>query len=228
MPPAGNWRCGIRAAPRIFYFAGEVDITSRVNARITSPVVGEISGAEDDPIFSILNTLFSTLFGRRLGTESDGTSLRANALTPADVDLDTATVEHFPANTRDVTLKSKVAITTYVSRVRHSIGGYFVKQGFAYAGPRWGSLNKYANTVYGTSNPGSHITFQVLGNLKIFGTNTALNETPAIFTATSDPNGQKLKSNFAFPCEIAESSNDFSNTLIRYDKTNITFDDSTP
>ena len=152
------------------------------------------------------------MFGRRLGTESDGTSLRANALTPADVDLDTATVEHFPANTRDVTLKSKVAIATYVSRVRHSIGGYFVKQGFAYAGPRWGSLNKYANTVYGTTNPNSHITFQVLGNLKIFGTNTALNETPAIFTATSDPNGQKLKSNFAFPCEVNTSY----------------FDDSTP
>ena len=189
-----------------FYFSGEVDITSRVNARITSPVVGEISGAEDDPIFSIINTLFSTLFGRRLGTESDGTSLRANALSPADVDLKTDTVEHFPANTRDVTLKSKVAVSTYVSRVRHSIGGYFVKQGFAYVGPRWGSLNKYANTVYGTSNPGSHITFQVLGNLKIFGTNTELNETPAIFTATSDPNGQKLKSSFAFPCEVSTST----------------------
>jgi len=115
-----------------------------------------------------------------------------------------------------------------VSRVRHSIGGYFVKQGFAYAGPRWGSLNKYANTVYGTSNPNSHITFQVLGNLKIFGTNTALNETPAIFTATSDPNGQKLKSNFAFPCEVIASSNDFSNTLIKFDSNLATFDDTTP
>jgi hypothetical protein len=211
-----------------FYFAGEVDITSRINARISSPVVGQISGAVDDPFLSILNTLFSTLFGRRLGTESDGTSLRANALIPADVDLDPDTIEHFPANTRDVTLKSKFAITTYVSRVRHSIGGFFVKQGFAYAGPRWGSLNKYANTVYGTTNPGSHITFQVLGNLKIFGTNTALNETPAIFTATSDPNGQKLKSNFAFPCEVAASSNDFSNTLIKFDSNLATFDDTTP
>ena len=212
-----------------FYFTGEVAIQSRVNARITSPVEGIVTGTEDSPIFSILNTLFSTLFGRRLGTESDGTSLRANALTPADVDLDTSTVEHFPANTRDVTIKSKFSVSSYVSRVRGNVANQaFVKQGFVYAGPRWGSLNRFANTAYGTTSPNSHITFATLGNLKVFGTRSSLDGTPAVFTATSDFYGQKIKSNFAFPCEIASSSNDFSNTLIKFDSDNATFDDTTP
>ena len=53
----------------------------------------------------IINTLFSTIFGRRLGTESDGTSLRASPQAGVDPDFNDSTTEHFTTNTRDVTLK---------------------------------------------------------------------------------------------------------------------------
>jgi hypothetical protein len=212
-----------------FYFAGEVAIQSRVNAKITSPVDGIVSGAQDDPIFSIVNTLFSTIFGRRLGTETDGTSLRANAQLGVGADLDTDTIEHFTANTRDVTLKSRVNITTYVSRVRGTVANEaFIKQGFAYAGPRWGSLNRFANTAYGTSATGSHITFETLGNLKVFGTRSSLDGQEAVFKMTSDSVGRKVKSNFAFPTEIIFNSESFDNTVTKFDDTDLTFDDTIP
>ena len=34
----------------------------------------------------------------------------------------------------------------YTSRVRRTIDGVEVKQGYAYAGPRFGTINKFANT----------------------------------------------------------------------------------
>ena len=211
-----------------FYFAGEVDITSRVNARITSPVVGEISGAEDDPIFSIINTLFSTLFGRRLGTVDDGTSLRANANIPADVDLNPDTIEHFTSNTRDLTLKRPNVVIDYTSRVRRTIDSVNISQGFAYAGPRFGTLNRFANTAFGINNTGSGITFQILNEIKVQGTKSSLDGREGIFLMTSNEDGQKVKTNFTLPAEIAVSQPLFSNTLIKFDADVFTFDNTNP
>jgi len=50
-----------------FYFTGQVDIESRLNAQIQS-ITGINSGVDYEGIALILNTLFSTIFGRRLGT----------------------------------------------------------------------------------------------------------------------------------------------------------------
>ena len=118
-------------------------------------------------IFSILNTLFSTLFGRRLGTVDDGTSQRSDTNLPADVDLEPATVEHFPNNTRDLTL-TRLPIELNITRKKRAIiDGELVKQGYAYAGPRFGTLNKFANTIFGLSATGSGITFEVLNGIKV-------------------------------------------------------------
>ena len=61
-----------------FYFTGQVDIESRITVTAGGPVRGVTSGREEVPFLQIANTLFSTIFGRRLGTNSDGTSLRLN------------------------------------------------------------------------------------------------------------------------------------------------------
>src|SRR6056300_1739284 len=82
-----------------FYVTGQVNIETRVNAGISFPVEGIISGVEESPIFGILNTLFSTIFGRRLGTEDDGTTLRATPQLGVDPDFDDSTSEHFTPNT---------------------------------------------------------------------------------------------------------------------------------
>ena len=211
-----------------FYFTGQVDLVSTLNAQIKAPVDGEISGASESPIFSILNTLFSTLFGRRLGTVDDGTTLRANAHLPADVDLDARTTEHFTANTRDLTLSRPDVEIDYTSRVRRTIDGVEVKQGYAYAGPKFGTINKFANTAFGINASGSKITFQILNEILVQGTRTSLDGRNGIFLMTSDANGQLIKTNFALPSQFAVSTESFDNTVTNFAQTTVTFDDSTP
>ena len=225
-----NWRDSFKKTMHTagFYFTGQVDLENRINLRIKAPVDGVISGVSESPIFSILNTLFSTLFGRRLGTVDDGTSLRANANIPADVDLNPNTVEHFTANTRDLTLKRPNVVIDYTSRVRRIIDGVNISQGFAYAGPRFGTLNRFANTAFGINNTGSGITFQILNEIKVQGTKSSLDGREGIFLMTSNEDGQKVKTNFTLPAEIAVSQPLFSNTLIKFDADVFTFDNTNP
>ena len=225
-----NWRDSFKKTMHTagFYFTGQVDLENRINLRIKAPVDGVISGISESPIFSILNTIFSTLFGRRLGTVDDGTSLRANANLPADVDLNPDTVEHFTSNTRDVTLKRPNVVIDYTSRVRRTIDSVNISQGFAYAGPRFGTLNRFANTAFGINNTGSGITFQILNEIKVQGTKSSLDGREGIFLMTSNEDGQKVKTNFTLPAEIAVSQPLFSNTLIKFDADVFTFDNTNP
>ena len=225
-----NWRDSFKKTMHTagFYFTGQVDLENRINLRVRAPIVGAISGVSESPIFSILNTLFSTLFGRRLGTVDDGTSLRANANIPADVDLNTDTVEHFTANTRDVTLKRPTLVIDYTSRVRRTIDNVNISQGFAYAGPRFGTINRLANTTFGINNSGSGITFQILNEIKVQGTRSSLDGRQGIFLMTSDAEGQKVKTNFALPTELAVSEPLFDNTLIKFDSDVFTMDNTNP
>ena len=225
-----NWRDSFKKTMHTagFYFTGQVDLENRINLRVRAPIVGAISGVSESPIFSILNTLFSTLFGRRLGTVDDGTSLRANANIPADVDLNTDTVEHFTANTRDVTLKRPTLVIDYTSRVRRTIDNVNISQGFAYAGPRFGTINRLANTAFGINNSGSGITFQILNEIKVQGTRSSLDGRQGIFLMTSDAEGQKVKTNFALPTELAVSEPLFDNTLIKFDSDVFTMDNTNP
>jgi len=225
-----NWRDAFKKTMHTagFYFTGQVDLENRINLRIKAPVDGIISGVSESPLFAILNTLFSTLFGRRLGTVDDGTTLRATANIPADVDLNPATVEHFTANTRDLTLSRPTLEIDYTSRVRRTIDGVNISQGFAYAGPRFGTLNKFANTAFGINNSASGITFQTLNEIKVRGTRSSLDGREAIFLMTSNEDGQKVKTDFTLPAEVAISQPLFSNTLIKFDNTNFTMDDTNP
>jgi hypothetical protein len=213
-----------------FYFTGQVDITSQLDVRGTLPLVGAVSGRTEVeiPLIAILNTLFSVIFGRRLGTIDDGTSLRAKPLEPGAIDLDHNTNEHFEANQRDVTLTRPGLTIDYLSRKRATIGGQFVKAGYAYAGPKWGTLNKYANTIFNTSIGGTGHTFEQLNNLKVFGTRTSLDGQGGVFLMSSHPEGQKVKMALAFPSFLTYSSNEFSNTVTNFSQTGPTFDDTTP
>ena len=210
-----------------FYFTGQVDITNRVDARGSLPMVGAVSGRSEVeiPLIAILNTLFSTIFGRRLGTDSDGTSLRANALESGLIDQDPQTNEHFAANQRDVTLTAAGIDFDYLSRKRSSISGQLVKAGHIYGGPRWGTLNKYATTIF-ANDPG--YTFKTLNELKVFGTRTSLDGQSGIFLMSSDPNGKGVKMKTAFPSVITFNQNDFSNTVVTWSDTMPLFDDTTP
>ena len=217
-----------------FYFTGQVDIESRITVTASGPVSGVVSGVEESPLLSLVNTIFSTVFGRRLGTASDGTSLRANAQVGVNPDASNTYEETFGSNTRDITLTREDINLNYLSRQRNIITdgagvNHDVRSGYAYAGPRFNSLNRFANTAFGNTNPGSHAsTFQTLNDLRITGTKTALDGQQApIFLLTSSEIGRRIKMNYTFPAEIASNKDLFSNTLTRFDLSGTTFDDTT-
>ena len=206
-----------------FYFSGEVAIENRLSAKIKAPVVGEISGVSESPLLGLLTTIFARNVRRKMGTLTDGTTLRATPLAGYTFS------DRPSSSTRDTTVRLRFSVTALVSRVRKKVAGIDVATGFAYAGPRYGTLNKYHNTIFlgGNRTNGSGITFEVLSDLKVFGTKTVLDGQPAVFKVTSDPNGQKLKTNFTIPADINIAADLFSNTVQRFDQTNLTFDDTT-
>jgi len=217
-----------------FYFTGQVDIESKITVTANGPVRGVTSGAEEVPFLQIANTLFLSVFGRRLGTKTDGTSLRANAKEKGTVDVSNAYQDPFSANTRDVTLTRENLEIDYLSRKRNKISDksgtvHDVRSGYAYAGPRFSSINRFGNTIYGTSASNSFATtFQNLNALRITGTKTAFDGQEVPISVYNSVIGGKLKTNYAFPTQFAVSADLFSNTLTKFDTTNLTFDDSTP
>jgi len=216
-----------------FYFTGQVDIESRIVVTAKGPVEGVTSGVLETPLLSLVNTLFTTVFGRRLGTNSDGTSLRANANVGVNVDVSNTFEDPFAANTRDLTITREPITLNMVSRPRNLLTDnsgvtHDIRSGYAYGGPRYNSLNKFANTAFARAGSNAN-TFQTLNALRITGTKTALDgQQVPIFLLTSSEIGRQLKMNYAFPTETAFNANLFSNTLIRFDNSNISFDDTNP
>ena len=218
-----------------FYFTGQVDIESKIVVTAKGPVQGVTSGTLEAPLLSLVNTLFTTVFGRRLGTKTDGTSLRVKPQSGGNSDVSNDFRDPFDANTRDLTATRENITLDYLSRPRNLfVDGsgvtHDIKSGYAYGGPRYSSLNKYANTVFGLSNPDSHAnSFVNLNNLRIEGTKTALDgQQVPIFLFTSSDIGGKIKMKYAFPCEIGTNADLFSNTLTKFDSDSLTFDDTTP
>jgi len=215
-----------------FYFTGQVDLTSRLNLQIKR-ITGINSGITEI-LRNILTKLYSTIVGRRLGTETDGTTLRTNPELAVSADFDTSTITPFDKTTRDVTLKTQPINIDYVSRVRRNLSNSLgdlvnVRQGFAYAGPRFGVLNRFANTAFGvTANnsfSSSGITFQILNDIKVQGTRTSLDGSNAIFLMTSNEDGRKLKTNFTIPAQVGViSQSTMDQTSITFDNTNNTMD----
>ena len=210
-----------------FYFQGEIAVQTRLNAQIKR-ITGLNSGVEGI-LKTMLTRIYSKLIGRRLGTESDGTSLRSNAKEVVSADFDTDTITQFSKTTRDVTLKTQPLVIDYVSRVRRDINNVNVRQGFAYAGPRFGTINKMIQTAFGLTANGtpssSGITFAMLSGIKVQGTRTSLDGSGAIFLMTSDVNGRKIRTNFTIPAQIGELQGDtFDETQTKFDSGNVKFD----
>ena len=213
-----------------FYFSGEVAIESRLNLRTKAPVVGEISGVEESPILGILTTIFATNFRRKLGTASDGTTLR----TPSNINHGGLT-NRPSSSTRDLTASLVHAVTNITSRIRRqNVGGIrSIAQGFAYAGPTYESINKYHNTAFLGSDRlnKSNINFATLSDIRVIGTGTNIDGTPAIFKMISSADARKMKTNFTFPADITSAGagsvgSSFDNNTIQFSSTNNTFDET--
>jgi len=204
-----------------FYFTGQVDMATQVNNKIRS-FVGVNSGLTFDPGADlVINTLFSTIFGRRLGTVDDGTTLRSNPELGVDPDFTDSTSEHFTTNTRDLTLKRSISLKFRSGFKNITIRGIENQYGYAYCGPTMNTLNKFALSHFTgsggravvTSTGGasdSTVTTSIspmrldnYANLRLTGTyNTSLDGEVVQF---GDITTDRLKTNLALPTEITES-----------------------
>ena len=203
-----------------FYFTGQVDMATQVNNQIRS-FVGVNSGLTFDPGADlVINTLFSTIFGRRLGTVDDGTTLRGTPAVGVDPDFTDSTSEHFTSNTRDLTLKRAISLKFRSNTFPITIRGTANKYGYAYCGPTMNTLNRFALSHF-TGSGGRAVTTTTGGasdstvttsispmrldnfaDFRLTGTyNTSLDgEVVQIGDITTD----RLKTNLALPTEITE------------------------
>ena len=231
-----------------FYFTGQVNIESRISAQISQPVDGIISGISESPIFGVIDMLFSTIFGRRLGTTDDGTTLRPNAERGVDPDFDDSTMSPFSTGTRDITLRRLMTIKLSQRSTLYNITsrGDSYLRGFAYGGPTMKSLDIYANP-FSTSNmySGTHTLSQttaiagsINGTNKYIAPLTMSNWADHRATGFSDTdidgerftiaeyNISQMKQPITIPTEIIVSApaTEFSLTSIKFDTTTTTFD----
>ena len=243
-----NWRDYIKKAihPAGFFVSGEVRISNRVSGQISVPVEGVISGLSQSPLFFTLEQLFSTVFGRRLGTETDGTTLRSNPESDVEAaDIDTA----LASTTRDITLKQKITIKVVgdVEDLDFNIGGTKQTIGYAYAGPKVKSTFFNATSVFdGVYNqksgtlPGNSLAFTQSGvPVSQIGTTAVVDNraltiaelqnvfeqvtNASISDATKDTS-PFVKWNIAIPAYVAPTSLGFDTTGTTFDDTTITFD----
>ena len=231
-----------------FYFTGQVNIESRISAQISHPVDGIISGISESPIFGVIGQLFSTIFGRRLGTTDDGTTLRANSERGVDPDFDDSTMSPFSTGTRDITLRRHMTVKLSQRSTLYNITsrGDSYLRGFAYGGPTMKSLDIYTNP-FSSSNlySGTHTLSQttaiagsINGTNKYIAPLTMSNWADHRATGFSDTDidGERfqlteynidgMKQPITIPTEIKVSApaTDFSLTSIKFDTTGTTFD----
>ena len=139
-----------------FYFTGQVNLQTQVSAQIQS-ITGINTGIDYEGIALIINTLFSTIFGRRLGTTTDGTTLRTNPELGVDPDFSDSTATPLNKNTRDLTLNQIITLQVQ-SKPRITVRGTETKYGYVVVAPRMKSLylNSVApafTSVYGGGHP---------------------------------------------------------------------------
>jgi hypothetical protein len=231
-----------------FYFTGQVNIESRISAQISQPVDGIISGIEESPIFGVITQLFSTIFGRRLGTTDDGTTQRANAELGVDPDFDDSTIEHFPQNTRDVTLRRHMTVKLSQTSTLYNIsfGGNDFLRGYAWTGMSMGSTkmssqpfsanNMFSGThtkaqttaiaggIKGSNQYVSPMTFVNWADFRFNGLNSTSKDGEVVdFVGLGTDN---LRTYIGYPTEIniTVPSVGFDQTDITFDATDVTFD----
>lgn len=197
-----------------FYFTSEINLETRVSAELQS-ITGLNSG-KVAPIASIINLLYSTAVGRRLGTIDDGTTLRTTPLLGVTPEFDAAVVNKlFGTNTRDVTLTRAYTIK-FPSISKLVVDGTTTKFGNAYAGPRFRNVNNYwhiysGSTIKQTGGVGgdstyasyiSGMTLKDWNDIRLTGTQTSSDGNVITF---GHINNTKLKTSLALPSEVTIS-----------------------
>ena len=214
-----EWRDAFKKTmhPAGFYFTGQVNIDSRLNVKNRMPVIGRVSGISASPFIAILNTLFATVFGRRLGTEDDGTTLRANAqLGVADGSQAGVGGSPFASNTRDLTLKRTNIAFSFQFKPFYNFRTFNTNFGSVYAGPRLRSFDKY----FQRSMSASSMVWGRVAELRAIGTNTNADGSLLQYGDLSTI----AKTFITYPAEVLVPQGRFSNTQKKFSSGTATFD----
>ena len=227
-----EWRESIRRSvhPAGWNVFGEVSFASQVSARIAPITAGGVGDYTGDDTFtpelaSTFTNLFTTIFGRRLGTKTDGTTPRVNAGTSV------ASPSELTTTTRDVTLTSSVVVSMNINRGAHVTGGTLnLLPQYAFAVPpldntlpipHYPGLTRQQRT---NNNDGAYYTIDQFGQFRINQVSDGSGNIPNTAFNT--------RINVPPPGEIRVSSggagsvNSFSNTFMTFDNANNTFDEA--
>jgi|TARA_R110001592_G_scaffold58814_5_gene178111 hypothetical protein len=221
-----EWRDYLKSAvhPAGFYFAGEVSIRTRLNAKMKTGYTRLSGLTETDEVIEILSVIFGEKIGRRLGTEDDGSSLRDNP--HLGVELGAS------LSGRALTLKDEVKIKLNQQRDSgQTIQSTSVTTGFVYAGARLNTIGDMPFTAFGNAVEGgggmSGITLATLHALKLTGTQ---NDTIDQATIQIADFASSMGTRFAIPTEISFEEDSFSSAgpaAISFDNQVKKFDDNT-
>ena len=226
-----EWRESIRRSvhPAGWNVFGEVSFASQVSARIAPITAGGIGDYTGDDTFtpelaSTFTNLFTTIFGRRLGTNTDGTTPRVNAGTSV------ASPSELTDTTRDVTLTSSVFVRMNINRGSHATGGTLnLLPQYAFAVPpldntlpipHYPGLSRQQRT---NNNDGAYYTIDQFGQFRINQVSDGSGNIPAsaFNTRISVPPPGEIRVSSGG----AGSVNSFSNTFMTFDNANNTFDE---
>ena len=214
-----EWRDSFKKTmhPAGFYFTGQVNIESQLNVRNRMPIIGRVTGIAASPFISVLNTLFASIFGRRLGTEDDGTTLRSNPqLGASEGTATTATKSPFSASTRDLTLRRTNIAFSFQFKPFYTFRTFNTNFGSVYAGPRLRSFNKYFQQSMSASN----INWKRVEELRVIGSNTNADGTLLQYGDLSTI----AKTYITYPAEVLVPQGKFSNTQKKFSSGIATFD----
>ena len=220
-----SWRDELKRSihPAGFEVFGEVAIRTQINAKMKTGYV-RLSGVVDpDEVIEILELIFDEKVRRKLGTATDGSTLRTNPESSIE-----SAASH-TANTRDTTLSTERKLTLTGSKTR-TVQNVNVRQGFIYSGPRFSTFNKFAQSAFIQSEAVNFLrenSFQIgmYNKLRVSGTGvTPPNGTVPTF---GDYNSE-LRTNACIGSEVIQvrdaPGDTFDETVTTFDNSSITFD----
>jgi len=216
-----TWRDAIKSTvhPAGWAVFGQVDVVGRADARISAQTLESFT----PELASTFRGIFTTVFGRRLGTIDDGTALKASPQVGSD-DLTS-----FPNTNRDITLERINTLFVGVARTTDKSHGHTLdslpKYAFSIGGTTSESIPNYPSLIRTQSLDGINDQSFTIGQFANFR-----------IDQVSDSNGSipldafKTKINVPPPGEIQISgtarANAFDNNFITFDSSTETFDES--
>ena len=216
-----EWRDAIKSTvhPAGWAVFGEVEVVGRATTRIQAQTLESFT----PELASLFRTLFSAVFGRRLGTVDDGTSLRSTPKVGVESHTD------LPNTTRDTTLTRINNVIVGVARTTSKSHGHSLdslpKYAFSIGATTTESIPNYPSLIRTQSLDGINDQSFTIGQFANFRIDQVSDSNGVIPLAAFD-----TRINVPPPGEITISGgariNAFDNTFMTFDNSTETFDET--